>query len=61
MPRTPGGALKKVPKSDAQLKSVERSEENPCKDTFTLDSFATDPGTTNDVNRNFTRGIGLDI
>lgn len=57
---TPGGALKKAPKSVAQPKSVDISEENPCSDTLILDSLAMEPGITAEVNRSLTNGIGFE-
>ena len=58
---TPGGALKKGPKSTAKSKSVNRLCAKECKDTFTLDSLALVPLTAFDVRCSSSNDRGLDL
>ena len=58
---TPGGALKKAPRSTAKSKSVNRLYAKECKDTFTLDSLALVPLTAFDVRCSSSNDRGLDL
>lgn len=58
---TPGGALKKAPRSVAKSKSVKRLYAKECKDTFTLDSLALVPLTAFDVRCSSSDDRGLDL
>jgi len=58
---TPGGALKKVPKSVAKSKSVNRLYVKECKDTLILDSLALVPLTAFDMRCSSSDGRGLDL
>lgn len=58
---TPGGALKKIPKSATKSKSVKRLYVEECKDTFALDSLALVPLTAFDTRCSSSDGRELDL
>lgn len=59
-PLTPGGDLMKAVNSEIHEKSGKTLHVKPASTTLTLDSLAAISGRTNEVNRNFTIGVGTE-